>query len=112
LNGHDDAITDLSARIQATHKNLVRRIGKGIAALSRPLALAEVCSAIYGEMLGYNQLLVIEKTGAYIEYLYERGFIEITNPEELEKGQPARYRRLRDIPDSEILPKESSHVLI
>src|SRR5258706_3489981 len=112
LNGHDDAITDLPVRIQATHKNLVRRIGKGIAALSEPLTLAEVCNAVYGEMAGYNQLLVIEKTGAYIEYLYDRGFIEITNPEELEKGQAARYRRLRDIPDSEILPKESSHVLI
>ena len=112
LNGHDDAITDLPARIESTRKNLIRRMGKGIAALSEPRTLAETCSAVYGQMVGYNQLLVIEKTGAYIEYLYERGFIEITNPEELEKGQPARYRRLREISDSEILPKESSHVLI
>jgi glyoxylase-like metal-dependent hydrolase (beta-lactamase superfamily II) len=112
LNGHDDVITDLPVRIQTTHKNLIRRISKGIAALSESLSLAEVCNAVYGEMAGYNQLLVIEKTGAYIEYLYERGFIEITNPEEMEKGMPARYRRLRDISDSEILPKESSHVLI
>ena len=112
LNGHDDAITDLPVRIQSTHKNLVRRMSKGIAALSEPLTLAETCSAVYGGMVGYNQLLVIEKTGAYVEYLYEHGFIEITNPAELEKGQPARYRRLRDISDSEILPKESSHVLI
>ncbi len=112
LNGHDDVITDLPAYIEITHKNIIRRISKAIFALSEPLAIAEVCNAVYGEMAGYNQLLVIEKTGAYIEYLYERGFIEITNPEELEKGQPARYRRLRDISDSEILPKESSHVLI
>ena len=112
LNGHDEPITDLPARIQSTHKNLIRRISKGLAALGEALTLAEVCNAVYGEMAGYNQLLVIEKTGAYIEYLYERGFIEITNPEELEKDQPARYRRLRDIPDTEILPKESSHVFI
>jgi glyoxylase-like metal-dependent hydrolase (beta-lactamase superfamily II) len=112
LNGHDDVITDLPSRIKSTYKNLIRRIGKGIAALSEPLTIAEICTAVYGEAGGYNQLLVIEKTGAYVEYLYERGLIEIINPEEMEKGQPARYRRLRDIPDSEILPKERNHVLI
>jgi len=112
LNGHDDVITDLPPRIESTRKNLIRRMGKAITALSEPLTMAEVCNAVYGNMVGYNQLLVIEKTGAYIEYLYERGFIEITNPEEMENGQPARYRRLRDISDSEILPKESNHVLI
>jgi len=112
LNGHDDVITDLPVRIEATRKNLIRRMGKAVVALGEPLTIAEVCNAVYGETGGYNQLLVTEKTGAYIEYLYERGFIEITNPEEMENGQPARYRRLRDIPDSEILPKESDHVLI
>jgi len=112
LNGHDDLITDLSARIDATHQNLIRRMGKAVKALSEPVTIAAVCVAVYGETSGYQHLLVIEKTGAYVEYLYERGFIEITNPEELEKDQPARYRRLRDISDSEILPKESSHVLI
>jgi len=112
LNGHDDVITDLPPRIESTRKNLIRRMGKAVTALSEPLTIAEVCDVVYGAMVGYNQMLVIEKTGAYIEYLYERGLIEIMNPEELEKGQPARYRRLRDISDSEILPKERNHVLI
>jgi hypothetical protein len=76
------------------------------------VTIEEVCGAVYGEMNGYNQLLVIEKTGAYIEYFYERGMVEITNAEELERGVPARYRRLREIAASEILPKERNHVLI
>jgi hypothetical protein len=63
-------------------------------------------------MAGYNQLLVIEKTGAYVEYLYEHGLIEITNPIELEQGKPARYRRLKDISESEILPKERAYVFV
>jgi len=96
FNGHDDVITDLPARIEATHQNLIRRMGKAIQALSEPLTIAEVCAAVYGEISGYNQLLVIEKTGAYIEYLYEQGMIEITNPGEVEQGLPARYRRLRN----------------
>ncbi len=33
-----------------------------------------------GKRAGINQLLTIEKTGAYVEYLYEHGMIEITNP--------------------------------
>lgn len=97
LNGHDDAITDLPGQIEATKQNIVRRMGKAVEAFSQPLTIEEVCLAVYGEMHGYNQLLVFEKIGAYVEYLYERGMIEITNPDELEQGQPARYRRLREV---------------
>jgi glyoxylase-like metal-dependent hydrolase (beta-lactamase superfamily II) len=112
LNGHDDVITNLPGHIEATKQNILRRMSKAIAVLHEPLTIEEVCRAVYGEMNGYNQLLVIEKTGAYIEYFYERGMIEITNAEELERGLPARYRCLSEIPVSEILPKERNHVFI
>lgn len=96
LNGHDDAIQDLPAQIALTKQNIIRRMSKALEALRVPLTTNEVCRRVYGEMSGYNQLLVIEKTGAYIEYLYEHGMIGITNPEELEQGKPARYRRLQE----------------
>lgn len=105
LNGHDDVITEVTAKIEATHQNLLRRMSKAIKALSEPLTVAEVCVAVYGSTGGYQQLLVIEKTGAYIEYFYEHGLIEITNANEVEQGMPTRYRRLREIADDEILPK-------
>ena len=111
FNGHDDVITNLPARIDATHHNLIRRMNKALDALREPLRIVEVCTAIYGETGGYNQLLVIEKTGAYIEYFYERGLIEITNANEVERGLPARYRRLREIADEEILPKQKHPVV-
>jgi hypothetical protein len=44
--------------------------------------------------------------------LYEHGMIEITNPDDLEQGMPARYRRLRELSDSEILPKERANVFV
>ena len=94
LNGHNEAITDLPAQIEATRQNILRRMSSAIDALGIPLTIEEVCRAVYGETGGYTQLLVIEKTGAYVEYLYEHGMIEITNPEEMEQGLPARYRRL------------------
>jgi glyoxylase-like metal-dependent hydrolase (beta-lactamase superfamily II) len=112
FNGHDDVITDLHPHIESTRENIIRRMGRALDALVEPHTIAETCHAVYGEIAGYNGLLVIEKTGAYVEYLYEHGMLEIVNPDEMEQGGPARYRRLREIPDSEILPKEKSYVLI
>ena len=94
LNGHDEAITELPAQIEATRQNILRRITRGVEALAGPLTLEAVCKAIYGDTDGYNRLLVIEKTGAYVEYLYEHGMVEITNPQDYEHGEPARYRRM------------------
>jgi glyoxylase-like metal-dependent hydrolase (beta-lactamase superfamily II) len=96
LNGHNEAISDLPAQIELTKQNILRRMSKAVTALAEPLTIEELCQAVYGEMSGYNQLLVMEKTGAYVEYLYEHGMIEITNPDELEQGRPARYRRLQE----------------
>jgi glyoxylase-like metal-dependent hydrolase (beta-lactamase superfamily II) len=112
LNGHNDVIADLPAQIESTKQNIVRRMSKAIEALSVPLTIEEVCRAVYGDMGGYNQLLVLEKTGAYVEYFYEHGMIEITNPDELEQGKPARYRRFREVSESEILPKERAYVFV
>ena len=111
LNGHDEIITDLPAKIEATHQNLIRRMSKAVHALNGLLTIAEVCVAVYGGASGYQQLLVIEKTGAYMEYFYEHGMIEITNLDEVEQGMPIRYRRLREIPDDEILPKQKHSVV-
>jgi len=112
LNGHDDPIIDLPSQIEATRENIRRRMRKGIDALDQPLTIEAACTAIYGNMEGYNKLLVIEKTGAYVEYLYEHGMIGIVNPVEVEQGKPARYRRLREVSESDILPKERAYVFI
>lgn len=114
LNGHDDVITNLSERIELTRQNLIRRMSKALDALAEPLTIAEISQAVYGETGGYNALLIIEKTGAYVEYFYEHGMIEITNSDELEQehGTPAQYRRLHEVSDSEILPKERAYVFV
>jgi glyoxylase-like metal-dependent hydrolase (beta-lactamase superfamily II) len=96
LNGHNEAITDLPAQIELTKQNILRRMSKAVEALAEPCTIEELCRAVYGEMSGYTQLLTLEKTGAYVEYLYEHGMIGITNPDELEQGRPARYRRLQE----------------
>jgi glyoxylase-like metal-dependent hydrolase (beta-lactamase superfamily II) len=112
LNGHNDVILDLEAQVQATRANIIRRMDRALDALHEPLTIEQVCRAVYGETSGYNQLLVMEKTGAYVEYLYEHAMIEIPNAGELEQGRPARYRRLHEISESELLPKERAYVFI
>jgi glyoxylase-like metal-dependent hydrolase (beta-lactamase superfamily II) len=111
FNGHDDVITDLPVQIEAAKQNIMRRMSRAMEALNQPLTIAQICVAVYGEMDGYNQLLVIEKTAAYVEYLYQRGMIEIVNASEIEQAKPARYRRLREISDEEILPRQISSVV-
>ncbi|HET9909954.1 MAG TPA: MBL fold metallo-hydrolase [Anaerolineales bacterium] len=111
FNGHDEVISDLPVRIDSTYQNLIRRMSKALDALSEPLTTAEVCTAVYGETGGYNQLLVIEKTGAYIEYFYQHGMIGITNTDEVEQGLPPRYRRFKAISETEILPKQKHPVV-
>jgi len=111
LNGHDDVITDLPSQIDATHKNIRRRMSKAIEALSQPLTIAEICNIVYENPSGYNLLLTIEKTGAYIEYLYEHAMIEIVNADAVENGEPIRYRRLREVADDEILSSKNKSVV-
>lgn len=111
FNGHDDPITDLPGAIETTKQNIVRRMSKALGALDKPLTILEIAEAVYGETGGYNALLIIEKTGAYTEYLYEHGMIEITNPGEVEQGKPARYHRLRMISGDEVLPREKTSML-
>ncbi len=111
LNGHDAAITDLPSAVETTRKNTLRRMKKAIESLAEPRTIAEVCNFVYENPSGYNLLLTIEKTGAYIEYLYEHALVEIVNPEEVEQGLPAKYRRLREIADEEILPKQRNTVV-
>ncbi len=95
LNGHDDPITDLPARIATTRANLSRRIDQTLDALSEPRTLAQVTEQVYGAMNGYNALLVIEKIGAYVEYLIQRGLAEIVNADELESDLQAAIKYCR-----------------
>jgi len=95
LNGHDEPITDLPTKIAHVRANLSRRIDQALDALSEPRTLAGVTGQVYGAMNGYNALLVIEKIGAYVEYLLQRGLVEIVNPGELEGDPQAAIKYCR-----------------
>jgi glyoxylase-like metal-dependent hydrolase (beta-lactamase superfamily II) len=95
LSGHDDPITNPSAKIAHVRANLSRRVDQTLSALSEPGTLSEITGRVYGVMEGYNALLVIEKIGAYVEYLVQRGLVEIVNPDELESDPQAAIKYCR-----------------
>ncbi|HSQ40406.1 MAG TPA: hypothetical protein VLM78_09625, partial [Anaerolineales bacterium] len=114
LSGHDAPIPDLNARIADIRTSLSHRLHQTLDGFAEPNTVAEVCRQIYGEVGGYNSLLVMEKTGAYVEYLYQRGLLEISNLSELEDeaNLVIRYRSSNPVPEQELLPKERAYVFV
>jgi glyoxylase-like metal-dependent hydrolase (beta-lactamase superfamily II) len=100
FGGHEDPINDLDARIaqiKALHHERLERV---LGFLEQPHTVLEVSKEIFGEVHGYNVLLALEEAGAHIEYLYQRGSLEIHNIAELEKSNgriALRYHRLASI---------------
>jgi glyoxylase-like metal-dependent hydrolase (beta-lactamase superfamily II) len=97
LGGHRDPVSDLYGRIDAIQKLHAERLQTVLDLLEQPHTVLEVSQALFGEVHGYNALLAVEKAGAHVEYLYQRGQLGIENLEELESipaPAPIRYQRL------------------
>jgi glyoxylase-like metal-dependent hydrolase (beta-lactamase superfamily II) len=114
LSGHDAPISDLRARAAGIRANLSHRLRQTLEGFAQPRTVAEVNTLVYGGIGGYNSLLVLEKMGAYVEYLYQRGLLVISNLSELEGGDDPviRYRCTQPVPEQELLPKERAYVFV
>ena len=86
LGGHKEPIEDLPGRIQEIRDMHQDRLGKVLDLLEQPKTIFEISEALFGEVHGYNKLLAVEEAGAHVEYLYQRGQLEIANLSEYEKG--------------------------
>ncbi len=101
LPGHEDPIFDLPARLNAIRTLHRERLAQVLALLDEPKTIAEISRALFGEVHGYNVLLALEESGAHVEYLYQRGRLEIANLADLENGNSPgalRYRRASFFP--------------
>lgn len=101
LSGHEQPITNLPARLDAIRSVHRERLAQVLNLLENPLTVSEVSKDLFGEVSGYNILLALEEAGAHVEYLYQRGLIEVANIEELMNGSgpvPLRYQRVAVFP--------------
>jgi glyoxylase-like metal-dependent hydrolase (beta-lactamase superfamily II) len=95
LGGHEDPITDLAARVDEIRDHHRDRLQKVLNFLNQPSTINEVNDFLFGNVNGFDILLSIEETGAHVEYLYQRGFLEIDNLVEFESSDtpiPVCYR--------------------
>ena len=113
LSGHDAPIKDLRSRTHAIQLAIQDRLKQCLSYFMEPNNLIELTNHLYPQVSGYNALLVIEKTGAYVEFLYQRGLLDITNLAGLEaKDQvPWIYHSNKEKTES-FLTKEEDYVLI
>jgi glyoxylase-like metal-dependent hydrolase (beta-lactamase superfamily II) len=84
LGGHEDPITDLEKRIEeirVVHRERLQRI---LNIVAEPHVIHDISKYLFGKVDGYTVLLALEETGAHVEYLYQRGFLQITNLIEME----------------------------
>ena len=84
---HDWIMRIIDAQDQRLHQ---------VRALCRePHTIAELTAALYPGVNGYEELLALQKAGAYVEYLDMRGELTIANLSDvdLDEGVAPRYWR-------------------
>ena len=87
LGGHEDPIHDVHGRIDVLQIRIdekLRIIMNMIQEAGKPLTISEVSKLRYQEKHGFDVLLALQEAGAYVEYLYDRGYLGIANLDEME----------------------------
>lgn len=111
LGGHHAPLENAPDVLERTIQRLGRRLQDVLKAFAEPHTILEATLQLYGQKQGYDELLAVEKVGAFVEYLYQRGWLEIVNAQEGAEA-PLIYRCVRAGSESEILLEERNHVLV
>jgi glyoxylase-like metal-dependent hydrolase (beta-lactamase superfamily II) len=95
LGGHEGPITDLKARIRGIQELHHERLNQMLSLLHKPMTLAEIAREIFPDVRGYHELLALEEAGAHMEYLEQRGFLQVENLKETNgrDPEPMLYRK-------------------
>jgi glyoxylase-like metal-dependent hydrolase (beta-lactamase superfamily II) len=96
LGGHEEPIEDFYACVERVEAGQRQRIERVRECCAEPRTIADLTRLIYPELRGYDSLLALQKIGAYVEYLDQRGELAIANLDEVagDEATAPRYRRL------------------
>lgn len=99
LGGHEGVIEDLKSRILKIVQFHMTRLELVLALFDEPKTIAEISHELFPGVDGYNKLLALEETGAHVEYLAQREYLRVDNPEDMDLEVPVsiRYRRLEGV---------------
>lgn len=82
LGGHEHPFTNLQERIQHIERRIDEKIEQILDIMrehGKPMTIKEISIARYSTRQGFDVLLAIQEAGAYVEYLYDRGYLGIAN---------------------------------
>lgn len=96
LGGHEEPIEDFYDCVERVAAGQIQRIERVRDACGTACTIAELTQAIYPQLSGYDSLLALQKIGAYVEYLDQRGELAIDNLEAVaaDESIPPRYLRV------------------
>lgn len=86
LGGHENPVMDLEERIDEIRLVHKQRLTAVLKLLTKPRTIAEISKYLFGKVEGYTILLALEEAGAHVEYLYQRGYLQITNLKDIEEN--------------------------
>jgi glyoxylase-like metal-dependent hydrolase (beta-lactamase superfamily II) len=92
LGGHEGPIHDLYGRIGQIQERLKakkERVLDFIRSADHPMTISDVSKVMFPDKHGFDVLLALQEAGAYVEYLYERGYLDVTNLAEFEADDKA-----------------------
>ena len=95
LGGHEKPIADLAGRMDEILALHHERLEQVLELAEKPQTIAQISAQLFPDPTGYHVLLALEETGAHVEFLVQRGYLEVENLQDLEdEGLVAiRYRR-------------------
>jgi glyoxylase-like metal-dependent hydrolase (beta-lactamase superfamily II) len=97
LGGHENPVNDLEKRIEEIRLVHKQRLQLVLNILKKPRTISDISKFLFGKVEGYTVLLALEETGAHVEYLYQRGYLQIANLKQIEENSklvPILYQAL------------------
>ncbi|MCA9882740.1 MAG: MBL fold metallo-hydrolase [Anaerolineae bacterium] len=89
LGGHEDPITDMHKRIGELIERIHQKKQRVVEILQNSeasLSIFQITQLMYPEKYGFNHLLALQQAGAFVEYLYDRGYLCIANLDDVKQS--------------------------
>lgn len=90
LGNHEDVIHHLHSRIDHLQQRIDEKLDQILSIIretNQPMTIKDISLARYDSKHGFDVLLAIQEAGAYVEYLYDRGYLSIANLSEIDKDE-------------------------
>lgn len=102
LPAHYTIIEDVVKRIDEIKKHHARRLREVHGACKNPITIVEATRKLFPDKERYQFILALDEVAAHIEYLWDRGYISISNLDDFIKNDfaPIKWIASRELPDS------------